>query len=237
MSILVLKIKNLNLRSLVNNMPYIIWRGAWIKALSGIKIALYLLVKQKENFTLHQVSRRALFYTPLNFEKVNVIYGPWLKLLIRKAARAQNLGSTCMRNMVTTMKPNLIYNFSVLKKCQNKFDCLIHKILLIKELNKSNLEPANRLHFLTETTFACRDQVQTTNPLIFQTKFQIKFNMLTTTAPCHLNFSALRVISNQFLLVMPMLYKTEWSQELKMWSHKMIWRGAQNKALSDTWCM
>ena len=46
------------------------WRGAWKKALSYVwlttrfsfQIALYLLVKQKENVKLHQVSLRALFY-------------------------------------------------------------------------------------------------------------------------------------------------------------------------------
>ena len=31
-------------------------------------------------------------------------------------------------------KPNLINNFSVLKKCQNKFDCLIHEMLIIQDL-------------------------------------------------------------------------------------------------------
>ena len=36
-----------------------------------------------------------------------------------------------------------------------------------------------------------------------------------------LNLSVLRVISIKFLLIIPMLYKTEWSQEFRRWSHKM----------------
>ena len=31
-------------------------------------------------------------------------------------------------------KPNLINNVSVLKKCRNKFDCLIHEMLIIQDL-------------------------------------------------------------------------------------------------------
>jgi len=30
-------------------------------------------------------------------------------------------------------KPNLINNFSVLKKFRNKFDCLIHEMLIIQD--------------------------------------------------------------------------------------------------------
>ena len=49
------------------------WRGVWKKALSDVwlttrfsfQIALYLLVKQKENLTLHQVSLRPFFCAPL----------------------------------------------------------------------------------------------------------------------------------------------------------------------------
>ena len=53
---------------------FINWRGDWKKALSGVwlttrfsfPIALYLLVKQNENLSLHQVSLRALFRAPLH---------------------------------------------------------------------------------------------------------------------------------------------------------------------------
>ena len=52
-------------------------RGAWKKALSDVsqttrfsfQIALYLLVRQKENLTLHQVSLRALFRASVHLKK------------------------------------------------------------------------------------------------------------------------------------------------------------------------
>ena len=56
-----------------------IWTGAWKKALSDVwlssrfsfQIALYLLMKQQENLTLHQVSIRASFPAPLHMGWVN----------------------------------------------------------------------------------------------------------------------------------------------------------------------
>jgi len=39
-----------------------------------------------------------------------------------------------MRDTHGMSKPNLINNFSVLKKCWKKFDCLIHEMLIIQDL-------------------------------------------------------------------------------------------------------
>ena len=39
-----------------------------------------------------------------------------------------------MRDTHGMSKPKFINNFSVLKKCRNKFDCLIHKMLIIQDL-------------------------------------------------------------------------------------------------------
>jgi len=39
-----------------------------------------------------------------------------------------------MHNTHGMSKPNLINHFLVLKKCRNKFDCLIHEMLIIQDL-------------------------------------------------------------------------------------------------------
>ena len=49
------------------------------------------------------------------------------------------------KNVHGTMPQDLLKHFEVLKKCRNKFDCLVHKMLFIRAL-KPNLKCAIRLH-------------------------------------------------------------------------------------------
>jgi len=57
--------------------------------------------------------------------------------LHQRVAEHSSLNSSIGKHMHDThgmSKPNLINNFSVLKKCRNKFDYLIHEILIIQDL-------------------------------------------------------------------------------------------------------
>ena len=57
--------------------------------------------------------------------------------LHQRVAEHSSLNSSLGKHMHDThrmSKPNLIDNFSVPKKCRNKFDCLIHEMLVIKDL-------------------------------------------------------------------------------------------------------
>ena len=57
--------------------------------------------------------------------------------LHQRVAEHSSLNSSIGKHMHDThgmSKPNLINNFSVLKKCRNKFDCLIHEMLIIQDL-------------------------------------------------------------------------------------------------------
>ena len=64
---------------------------AWKKALSylwfSFQITLYLLVKQRENLTLHQVSLRALFHTPLQV----IIWTMWRSNHLQLSLEGQHL--------------------------------------------------------------------------------------------------------------------------------------------------
>jgi len=57
--------------------------------------------------------------------------------LHQSVAEHSSLNSSIAKHMHDTQgmsKPNLINNFSVLKKCRNKFDCLIHEMQIIQDL-------------------------------------------------------------------------------------------------------
>jgi hypothetical protein len=58
--------------------------------------------------------------------------------LHQRIAEHSTLNSSIGKRMFNThgiSKPNLINNFAVLKKCHNKFDCLIgHEMLIIQDL-------------------------------------------------------------------------------------------------------
>ena len=57
--------------------------------------------------------------------------------LHQHVAEHSSLNSSIGKHMRDThgmSKPNLINNFSVLKKCWKKFDCLIHEMLIIQDL-------------------------------------------------------------------------------------------------------
>jgi len=57
--------------------------------------------------------------------------------LHQRVAEHSSLNSSIGKHMHDThgmSKPNLINNFLVLKKCRNKFDCLIHEMLIIQDL-------------------------------------------------------------------------------------------------------
>ena len=57
--------------------------------------------------------------------------------LHQRVAEHSSLNSSIGKHMRDThgmSKPKFINNFSVLKKCRNKFDCLIHEMLIIQDL-------------------------------------------------------------------------------------------------------
>jgi len=58
--------------------------------------------------------------------------------LCRLYQPTQSLNSSIGKHMRDThamSKLSLINNFLVLKKCRNKFDCLIHEMLIIQDLS------------------------------------------------------------------------------------------------------
>ena len=57
--------------------------------------------------------------------------------LHQRVAEHSSLNSSIGKHMHDThgmSKPNLINNFSVLKKCPNKFDCLIPEMMIMQDL-------------------------------------------------------------------------------------------------------
>ena len=45
------------------------------------------------------------------------------------------------KNVHVTIPQDLLKRFQVLKKCRNKFDCLVHKMLLISQISTYNQTP------------------------------------------------------------------------------------------------
>jgi len=60
--------------------------------------------------------------------------------LHQRVAEYSSRNSKHMHEKHALLRPDLTNNFSVLKKCRNKFDCLIHEMLLIKEVKPSNIQ-------------------------------------------------------------------------------------------------
>jgi len=56
-----------------------------------------------------------------------------INVLPNKVLLNSSIGKN-MHDAYGMSKPNFINNFSVLKKCRNKFDCLIHEMLIIQGL-------------------------------------------------------------------------------------------------------